>query len=197
MCGFFVCLFFKNGIILYNIYVYTEIMHPLAELAKIAVGIYVSEGKMIFPPKDTPAEFLNRQAGVFVTITKNGELRGCIGTYAPAQENIALEVVHNAIDAAVNDPRFIPVAADELASLDYEIYILQEPEQVMSIKELDPKVFGIIAASAGKRKSGLLLPGIKGITTVEQQLAIACQKAGIDPRREKLVIYRFRAEKIH
>lgn len=175
---------------------YTKIMHPLAELAKTAVEIYVTEGKMIFP-KGAPAEFSERQAGVFVTITKNGELRGCIGTYAPAQENIALEVVHNAIDAAVNDPRFLPVATEELAKLNYEIYILQEPEQITSIKDLDPKVFGIIAASAGKRKSGLLLPGLEGITTVEQQLAIACQKAGIDPRREKLVIYRFRAEKIY
>ncbi len=170
-------------------------MHPLTKIAKLAVEIYVQEGKMIFPPRDIPAEFLNNQAGVFVTITKKGELRGCIGTYAPAQENIASEVVQNAIDAAVNDPRFEPVSVNELPDLFYEIYILEEPEQITSFKDLDPKKFGVIVASAGKRKSGLLLPGLEGITTAEQQLAIACQKAGIDPRKEKLAVYRFRARK--
>jgi AmmeMemoRadiSam system protein A len=169
--------------------------HPLAQLAKTAVEIYVRENKMIFPPKDTPVRFTRQQAGVFVTITKNGELRGCIGTYAPAQENVALEVVHNAIDAAVNDPRFTPVGISELENLKYEIYILQEPEQVTSFKDLDPGVFGVIVVSAGRKKSGLLLPGLDGITTTEQQLAIACQKANIDPRREKFAVYRFRAEK--
>jgi len=170
-------------------------MHLLAKLAQTAVEIYVKEGKMIFPPQNIPEKFLTQQAGVFVTITKNSELRGCIGTYAPAQESIALEVVHNAIDAAVNDPRFEPVSATELPDLSYEIYILEEPKQITSIKDLDPKIYGVIVVSAGKRKSGLLLPGLKSIDTVEQQLAIACQKAGIDPKKEKLVVYRFRAEK--
>ena len=172
-------------------------MHPLTRLAKQAVEIYVNEGKIIFPNKEIPAEYSEKQAGVFVTISKNGELRGCIGTYAPAHENIAHEIVHNAIDAAINDPRFEPVSAEELPNLSYEVYILEEPEQITSIKNLDPKTFGVIVVSAGRKKSGLLLPGIDGIDTIEQQLAIACQKAGIDPRKEKLVVYRFRAQKFN
>jgi len=138
-------------------------MHPLVELAKLAVEIYVRDHKTILPPSTIPAEFLENEAGVFVTITKNGTLRGCIGTYAPAQENIALEVIQNAIDAAVNDPRFPPISIDELPYLNYEVYILEEPQQITSLKDLDPQKFGIIVVSAGRRKSGLLLPGLEGI----------------------------------
>jgi len=183
-------------------------MHPLVFLAKQTVETFIKEGKIISPPDDLSKEFLERKAGTFVTIEKNGNLRGCIGTYLPICTNIAEEVIHNAIAAATEDYRFGPVENEELPYLSYTVYILNEPELVKDIKELDPKKYGIIVktvpiSSSGDvvfdghfvAKTGLLLPDLEGIDTIEQQISIACQKGGIDPAREKILIYKFTVEK--
>jgi len=78
-------------------------MHPLVKLAKNAVKTYINDGKIIAPPFTVPQEFLERKAGVFVSIRNDSQLRGCIGTYMPAEENIVQEVVSNAIAAAMCD----------------------------------------------------------------------------------------------
>jgi AmmeMemoRadiSam system protein A len=184
-------------------------MHPLVSLAKSAVENYILEKKIISPPEDLPKEFLEKRAGTFVTIEKNGELRGCIGTYLPTRENIAKEVIYNAISAATEDWRFGPVQKEELPYLSYTVYILSEPELVKDISELDPKKYGVIIKSVPISpsgdvifnghfvpKTGVLLPDLKGVDTVEKQIFIACQKAGIDPQRERFLIYRFTAEKL-
>jgi len=170
-------------------------MHPLVTTAKLAIEAFVAERKTISPDNDMPREYLEKRAGVFVTITKDGELRGCIGTHAPARGNIAQETIHNAIDAATNDLRFEPVAKDELAALKYEVYILGKPELVASLADLDPKVFGVMVIGEKSNGRGLLLPGLEGIDTIKQQLTAACQKGRINPAQEKLAIYRFRTEK--
>lgn len=193
-------------------------MNPLINLVKQTVENYIKEGKIVPPPEDLPIEFLNRKAGTFVTIEKQGQLRGCIGTYLPLQKNVAEEIIHNAIAAATEDYRFGPIKEKELSSLSYTVYILSQPELVKNIKELDPKTFGIIVktlpitypnGSTGSpqagtdvvfnghmpAKSGLLLPDLEGIKTTEQQISIACQKGGIDPEREKVLIYKFSVEK--
>lgn len=185
-------------------------MDQLVSLAKLAVESYVKEGKIIVVPEGLPEEFLKRKAGTFVTIEKDGELRGCIGTYLPTKENIAEEIISNAIAAATEDYRFRPVQEKELSSLSYTVYILNEPELVKEIKELDPKKFGIIVKTVpitspngtdvvfnghSVAKSGLLLPDLEGIDTVEKQISIACQKAGIDPTQERILIYKFIVEK--
>ena len=150
-----------------------------------------------------------KKAGVFITVNKEGKLRGCIGTYLPTQENIAKEVISNAIAVATKDYRFGAVAKEELPSLSYIVSILGEPELVKDIKELDPQRYGVLVKATplnsnetdvvfnGRSpfKSGLLLPNIEGVTTPEQQLAVACQKGGIDPKKEKVLIYRFTVEK--
>lgn len=197
----------------------------LPELAKLSVETYIKEGKIISPPDQLPKEFLNKKAGTFVTINKNGQLRGCIGTYLPIRRNIAEEIIFNAIAAATEDWRFGPIQEKELSSLSYTVYILSEPELVL-IKEvseplkfffeklrrarLDPKKFGIIVKTVPitylnatdvvfdghlPQKSGLLLPDLEGVDTIEQQISIACQKGGIDPEKEKIVIYKFTVEK--
>jgi len=184
-------------------------MHPLVSLAKSAVENYILEKEIISPPEDLPKEFLEKKAGTFVTIEKSGELRGCIGTYLPTRENIAKEVIHNAIAAATEDWRFGPVQKEELPYLSYTVYILSEPELVKDISELDPKKYGIIVKSVPISpsgdvifnghfvpKTGVLLPDLEGVDTVEKQIFIACQKAGIDPQRERFLIYRFTAEKL-
>ena len=182
----------------------------ILEFAKIAVETYVKKGKAISADQGLGKEFLTRRAGAFVTILKDGNLRGCIGTYAPTKKNIAEEIVSNAIAAASEDYRFGPITEDELSSLSYEIYILDEPELIIDPKELDPKKFGIVVRSAPSSiptgidvvfsghprfKSGLLLPDLDGVDTVEQQISIACQKAGINPLKENISIYKFRAKK--
>ena len=184
-------------------------MHPLVKLAKSAVKTYTKEGKIISPPKDFPKEFLEKRAGTFVTITKEGKLRGCIGTYLPIRENIAKEVIFNAIAAATEDWRFGPVREEELPYLSFVVYILKKPELVRDISELNPKKYGIIVKTLpisengkiilnGKfiPKTGLLLPDLEGVDTVEKQILIACKKAGINPEKEKFLIYKFSVEKL-
>lgn len=174
-------------------------MHPLVELAKRAVETYIKEGKITSPPSDFPHEFLKERSGVFVTIEKNRKLRGCIGTYLPTQENIAKEVIQNAISAATRDPRFPPVVKEELPNLSYIVYILYPPELVNDISKLDPKKYGVIIKTVpkegGVQKSALLLPDLEGVETVEDQLSITCQKGGIDPATEEIVVYRFKVDK--
>ena len=166
----------------------SEPIDPYVALAKAALEAYVKERKIITPPKNLPREMLEERAGVFVSIKKNGDLRGCIGTICSTTGNIAEEIIRNAISAGTGDPRFFPVREDELEELDYSVDVLKEPEPVNSIKELDAKKYGVIVSSKGRR--GLLLPDIEGVDTPEEQISIALRKAGIMPN-EKYTIERF------
>ena len=186
-------------------------------LARSAVEVFIKEERVIEATEDLPEEILNRRAGTFVTIEKNGELRGlprtelrgCIGTYLPTKENIAEEIIHNAIAAATEDYRFGPVKKEELPFLFYTVYILSEPELVRDISELNPKKFGIIVKTAPiispektdvvfdghvPYKTGLLDRDLEVVQTAEQQISIACQKGGIDLSKEKILTYRFTVE---
>lgn len=183
-------------------------MNPLVILAKKAVENYVKERKVIEAPRDLPKEFFEKRAGTFVTIEKNGKLRGCIGTYLPTKVNIVEEVIHNAIAAASQDYRFGPIQEEELPHLSYIVYILSQPELVKDISELDPKRYGIIVKTFPisslsdvifnghfVAKTGLLLPDLEGIDTIEKQIFIACQKGNIDPKKEKILLYKFEVKK--
>lgn len=149
-------------------------------------------GELDVKKLNVPEELLKKRAGVFVSIKKNGQLRGCIGTIEPVRENVVEEIISNAISAGTRDPRFEPVTRDELEELEYSVDILGEPEPVSSLDELDPKEYGVIVR-AGNRK-GVLLPDLEGIDTAEQQVAIARQKAGIAPG-EKIEIERFKVQR--
>jgi AmmeMemoRadiSam system protein A len=166
-------------------------MHPLVKLAKDTVENYISEGKIISPPADLTPEMRER-AGVFVSIKKKGELRGCIGTFLPSTENVAYEIIQNAISAATRDPRFPPVNITELNELEYSVDVLSEPEKVSSKDELDPKRYGVIVKSGSRR--GLLLPDLEGVDTVDEQIRIASLKAGISPG-EDIELYRFEVKR--
>lgn len=165
----------------------------LVQLARGTLETYVREGKKIKPPVPLPREFQER-AGVFVSLKKHGQLRGCIGTTAPATANIAEEIINNAISAGVHDPRFDPVEPDELEDIVYSVDVLKEPEPIDSMDELDPQKYGVIVRSG--RRSGLLLPNLEGIDTVEEQVSIARQKAGIGPGEpvelERFEVVRYR-----
>jgi hypothetical protein len=161
-------------------------MHTLVRLAKQAVETYIRRGEVLQPPELTPEMMM--RAGVFVSIYKKGELRGCIGTYEPQKANIAEEVIANAISSATRDPRFLRVRPDELEDLDYSIDILTIPQSIPSKDNLDPKKYGVIVESGFKK--GLLLPNLAGVNTVEAQIDICRQKGGITPD-EPIRLYRF------
>lgn len=157
-------------------------------LARNALETYVREGSIIEVPEHLPSELLEHRAGCFVSIKKQGQLRGCIGTVEPTRENIAQEIIYNAISSGTRDPRFASVEPDELEMLEYSVDILMQSEPVSSFEELDTKKYGVIVSRG--RRSGLLLPNLEGVDTVEQQVSIALQKAGIKPE-EKYSMQRF------
>jgi len=149
--------------------------HPLVRLAREAVETFVRNGRVVEATDLT--EEMREQAGAFVTIRKGSQLRGCMGTLEPVQENVAREVVYNAIDSATRDPRFLPIAPDELPDLHYSVDVLSPPEPVDSPDALDSKRYGVIVRLGLRR--GLLLPDIEGVNSVEEQISIAKTKAGI------------------
>jgi len=164
--------------------------HTVAQLARQAVEGYVRHGSVLQPEATTPE--LRGRAGVFVSLHKGGELRGCIGTFEPTRDNVAEEIVANAISSATRDPRFPPVTPSELPELDYSVDILTAPEPVKGPEELDARRYGVIVASDWRR--GLLLPDLEGVDTVEQQIQICRMKAGIGAK-EKVRLYRFEVKR--
>jgi AmmeMemoRadiSam system protein A len=165
-------------------------VHSLVRLARKAVETYIKEGKVFTPEKLTLQ--MKERAGTFVSIHKLGELRGCIGTIEPVRSNVAEEIILNAIGSAIRDPRFLPITPDELKDLDYSVDVLTTPEPVKSQDQLDPKRYGVIV-EAGFRK-GLLLPALEGVDTVEEQVDVCRQKAGIAPN-EPVRLYRFEVKR--
>lgn len=158
-----------------------------AQLARQSLNYYLEHGSQLPEPDSLPAE-LHGKAGVFVSLKKNGELRGCIGTFMPTRESIAAEIIANAVSAGTEDPRFWPVSADELPDITVSVDVLSAPERVYSLADLNPKIYGVIVKRG--RRSGLLLPDLEGVDQVEDQIAIAMQKAGIDTS-EEIDLYRF------
>ncbi|MCR4611195.1 MAG: AmmeMemoRadiSam system protein A [Lachnospiraceae bacterium] len=158
------------------------------KLARTSLEYFVKNKRAVDMPDWVPDEILNRRAGAFVSVHKNGQLRGCIGTILATQDNLGEEIINNAISAASKDYRFNPITEDELKWLDISVDVLSEPEKIASKDELDVKRYGVIVESGYKR--GLLLPDLDGVDTVEDQIDIARQKAGIAPGT-KVQLYRF------
>lgn len=152
-----------------------DLEHPLVQLARKTI-INHCFGEKTAPPDELTWE-MKKQAGVFVSIKKNGQLRGCIGTTQSTTANAAHEIIQNAVSAGFGDPRFFPIEEDELDDLTISVDVLEEPEAIESIKELDPARYGVIVRQG--HKTGLLLPDLEGIDTPEEQLEIAKRKAGI------------------
>lgn len=158
------------------------------KLARESLEYYLKNNSIMDVPDNLPDEMKEKKAGVFVSLHKDGELRGCIGTVYPLKNNIAEEIIRNAVSAGTEDPRFYPVEIDELDDIVYSVDVLTKPEPVKSKDDLDAKKYGVIVRSG--YKSGLLLPDLDGVDTVDQQISIALRKAGIAPD-EKYTIERF------
>jgi len=164
---------------------------PLVRLARHTVESYAKDRKISRADIDLPAELPN-QAGVFVSIKKHGELRGCIGTTAPTRDSLRDEVIYNAISAAFQDPRFNPVEEEELEDLVYSVDVLGVPEPIDNLTQLDPKKYGVIVRQGSR--SGLLLPDLEGIDTAHEQVEIAKRKAGI-ALQEEVDLFRFQVKR--
>ena len=161
---------------------------PYVKLARQSLESYILSRRRIDIPDDVPEEMRHAKAGAFVSIHKDGALRGCIGTTGPTTDCVAREIIENAISASTRDPRFSPIGPEELPRLEISVDVLGEPEDIGSEAELDVKRYGVIVSSGGKR--GLLLPDLDGVDSVEQQIDIARQKAGIR-RSESVKLQRF------
>ncbi|MBU0996565.1 MAG: AmmeMemoRadiSam system protein A [Firmicutes bacterium] len=167
---------------------------PYVRLARLSLEHYIKKGVELAKPNNILGEMLETKAGVFVSLKKDGMLRGCIGTTAATTKSVADEIIQNAISAGLRDPRFDPVKEDELSQIIYSVDVLTPSKPIANINDLDPKKFGVIVRSHGK--SGLLLPDLEGIDSPEKQVEIALRKAGIS-ENEKYSLERFEVIRHH
>ena len=163
------------------------------QLASDAIKTYLEKEEL--PDKSTiPPEIQTKRAGCFVSLhTNTGKLRGCVGTIIPVYKNLSGEIMANAIAASQHDTRFTPVSLKELENIDINVDVLSTPEQIFSDKDLDIKKYGVIVQASDGR-DGVLLPDIKGIDSVKDQLTIAREKAGILPD-EEISLFRFTVDR--
>ena len=165
----------------------------LPGLARRAVETFTRYGEILDPPRPKTG-LLAVRAPCFVSLkTRDGELRGCIGTIEPVRNSLADEIIANAISAATSDPRFDSVREDELSNLVYSVDVLL-PSEPASMNDLDPAIYGVIVEDESESQRGLLLPDIPGVDTAEQQVEIATRKAGI-PSGTPVKISRFKVER--
>lgn len=167
---------------------------PYVQLARRSIQYYLKERHTMELPEDLPCEMREKQAGVFVSLKKEGRLRGCIGTIEPTCGRLGEEILYNAVGAAIGDPRFPPVQKEELEELVITVDVLSEPQPVSGPEDLDPRRYGVIV-SYGNLK-GLLLPDLEGIHTPQEQIRIALKKAGI-PSAVEYKLSRFEVTRHH
>ena len=167
--------------------------NPYTRLARESLKYYFAKGNKMEDISNLPSELLNEKHGVFVSLKKFGALRGCIGTISPTTNSVGEEIIRNAIEAALADSRFPDLDDYELEDIDISVDVLMDAVAA-SKEELDPKKYGVIVTKGYRR--GLLLPDIEGVNTVEEQLSIACSKAGIDSEEsydiEKFEVIRYK-----
>ncbi|MCX5872791.1 MAG: AmmeMemoRadiSam system protein A [Deltaproteobacteria bacterium] len=168
-----------------------------ADLLNLVKSVVESKSKGEKAPRYSPSsETLKEKRGAFVTIHKNGMLRGCIG-WLEATKPLYETVEEMAEAAAFRDPRFRPIASDELEMLDYEISVLTPFQRVQDVNEIQVGIHGILIRNG--TRSGLLLPQVATERNWDRNtfLEETCRKAGLardtwkDPSTE---IYVFSAD---
>ncbi len=165
--------------------------HPYVSLAQESIHHYLHQREKLSCPNPLTKDLKSR-SGAFVSIKKLKQLRGCIGTLEPCEPNLAMEIIENALKAALHDPRFSPIIAEELQDLTYSIDVVRPLEKISDVSELDPDVFGLVVRSNGKQ--GVLLPDLEGVDSTEEQIQI-CRAKGKIHDDEPIEMYRFRVER--
>ena len=167
-----------------------EVVDEYVKLAKESIKHFIETGEKLKLPENLKSnDFYSKKAGAFVSLKKDGDLRGCIGTIFPTKESLGKEIIENSVSAAFRDPRFYPVNKEEIEEIEYSVDVLEKPEEVKDISKLDPNIYGVIVTK-GSRK-GVLLPKLEGVETVDKQLNIVLRKAGIE-KDEDYVVERFK-----
>ncbi len=148
----------------------------LLGLARETIKKYLDSGKADCPPAEKPV-FLEKR-GVFVTLHRDGELRGCIG-YPLPMKPLWEAVAEMAIAAATEDPRFPSVTPEELGGVDIEISVLTIPQKAAGADKVRVGMDGIIISKGFQR--GLLLPQVpvEQGWNLEQYISYGCRKAGL------------------
>ncbi|NPA67390.1 MAG: AmmeMemoRadiSam system protein A [Chlorobi bacterium] len=166
--------------------------------AYAAIKEYLQTGMTQNVERQKIPEELSEKAACFVTLkTDTNNLRGCIGTIQPVYENLYTEIIKNAVSSAVKDYRFEKVTPEELETLNITVEVLYPPEKTDDISVFNPKTYGMIITDKHGRR-GVLLPGIEGVDTVEEQIRIIKRKAGITQKsNEGLTFYRFKTKKFY
>lgn len=173
----------------------------LVKIAKESIKHYLETGEKLEKPEDYPIE-LDEKLGVFVTLNKNDDLRGCIGYVEPIETAIDA-TMGVAISAAFNDPRFPQVSPVEFEELDFEVTVLTKPEMIVVahpdqyFDEIEIGRDGLIIQKGYSR--GLLLPqvAVENLFTIEDFLEHTCMKAGISADSwmdESCDVYRFQGQ---
>lgn len=173
----------------------------LVKIAKDAIKQHLETGEKITKGENYPAE-LDEKSGVFVTLNKNNNLRGCIGYVEPIMSAIEA-TIDVAIAAAVSDPRFPEVGLDELDAIDLEVTVLTKPELIeiahykQYFDEIEIGTDGLIIQKGYSR--GLLLPQVatENKLDIEGFLEHTCMKAGISADSwmdESCDVYKFQGQ---
>ena len=167
--------------------------HPYVVLAIESVHHYLEHG--VPPPRPEPlTEDLQKKKGAFVCIKNGSKLRGCIGNLTPIHDNLAAEIIQNAVSAATRDPRFPPIDKKELANLTFSVDVLTPLEKVDNVSKLDCRKYGVAVKSG--EKLGVLLPDLEGVDTVQKQIEICLKKGGIE-KTESCEMFRFEVKRYH
>ncbi len=151
----------------------------LMRIARETLRLAVEEGRTYEPARPESAGLLEER-GVFVTLKKRGQLRGCIGYVLPTKP-LYLAVRDMAINSALRDPRFPPVTPDELPALHVEISVMTLLQPVADPKEIVVGEDGLVIEARGQ--SGLLLPQVAPEQGWDRErfLEGVCMKAGLPP----------------
>ena len=165
--------------------------HPYISLAQESIHHFLNHREKLSCP-DPLSQDLRLRSGAFVSIKKLKKLRGCIGTLEPCEPNLAMEIIENALKAALHDPRFSPVTTEELQELTYSIDVVRPLEKISTLEDLDPDIYGLVVKSNGKQ--GVLLPDLEEVNSTEEQIQI-CRAKGKIPEDEPIEIYRFKVER--
>ena len=150
----------------------------LLQIARNAVTSYLAGRTPTLP--EVPPSVLTESCGIFVSLHKGQELRGCIGNIYAASP-LYRSAAECAIAAAVGDPRFMPLTPAELATVDFEISVLSPLERVLDVRNIVIGKHGLLISKNNAR--GLLLPQVAATFgwDTERFLQETCKKAGLKP----------------
>lgn len=164
----------------------------LLRIARESVSAHLCGG--FFSPPEISSGIASQSFGLFVSIHKHGELRGCIGNVF-AEGPLFRTTAKCAISAAIDDPRFVPLTIEELQIVHFEISVLSPLQMIEEITEIEVGKHGLLISKGARR--GLLLPQVASAYSWDRVtfLRETCRKAGLraDEWRDGATIHRFSA----